>query len=100
MLPNNNNVQKLWKKFYSLVQQSNCDDIDKLEKSAKSWVIIHFVNLYQSKDVILYVHAFSMHVSQFLHLHGDISSFTQQGLEKVNNITMNFYQRCSNHHDF
>ena len=46
------------------------------------------------------MHAFSMYVSQFLHLHGNISSFTQQGLEKVNNITTNFYQRASNHHDF
>ena len=46
------------------------------------------------------MHAFSMHVSQFLSLHGNISSFNQQGLEKVNDITTKFYQRASNHHDF
>ena len=101
-LTNNNGVQKLWKDFYSLVQQlgeSECDDIDKFETFAKSWVT-EFVALYQTKDVTPYMHAFSMHVSQFLRLHGNISSFTQQGLEKVNDITTKFYQRASNHHDF
>ena len=46
------------------------------------------------------MHAFSMHVSQFLHLHGNILSSTQQGLEKVNDIATKLYQRASNHHDF
>ena len=101
MLNNKNKTQKLWKDFYSLVQQlseSECNDIDLFDKSAKKWVT-EFVGLYQSKDVTPYIHAFSMHVSQFLHLHGNISSFTQQGLEKVNDITTKFYQRASNHHD-
>jgi len=101
-LPNTDKVQKLWKDFYSLVQQlrkPQCDDIDQFERSAKTWVT-DFVHLYQSKDVTPYMHAFSMHVSQFLRLHGNISSFTQQGLEKVNDITTKFYQRASNHHDF
>ena len=101
-LPSKNEVQNLWKRFYSLVQQLGnleCDDIDEFEKSAKNWVS-EFVSIYQSKDVTPYMHAFSMHVSQFLRLHRNISSFTQQGLEKVNDITTKFYQRASNHHDF
>jgi len=74
-LSNKNEVQKLWEKFYSLVEQlkdSKCDEIDEFEKSAKTWVT-KFVTLYQSKDV---TPAFSMHVSQFLRSHGNISSFT------------------------
>ena len=46
------------------------------------------------------MHAFAMHVPQFLHLHGNISSITQQGLEKLNDITTKFYHHSSNHHDF
>ena len=46
------------------------------------------------------MHAFAMHVPQFLHLHGNNSSFTQQGLENLNDIITKFYHRSSNHHDF
>ena len=59
-----------------------------------------FTSLYQTKDVTPYIHAFAMHVPQFLCLHGNISSFTQQGLEKLNDLTTKSYQRSSNHHDF
>jgi len=95
-------LQKLWKDFYSLVQQlgkSECDHMDKFEKSVKSWVT-KFTSIYQTKDVTPYMHAFAMHVPQFLHLHGNISSFTQQGLEKLNDFATKFYQWLSNHHDF
>ena len=97
-----NDLQKLWKDFYSLIQQlgkSECDDVDEFEISVKSWVT-KFARLYQTKDVTPYMHAFAMHVPQFLRLHGNISSFTQQGLEKLNDITTKFYHRSSNHHDF
>ena len=100
-LSNKNKLQELWKTFYSLVQQLGkleCDDIDDLEASIKSWVT-KFASLYQTKDVTPYMHAFAMHVPQFLHLHGNISLFTQQGLEKLNDFTTKFYQRSSNHHD-
>ena len=101
-LSTKNKLQILWKDFYSLVQQlgkSECDDIDKFEKSVKSWVT-KFASIYQTKDVTPYIHAFAMHVPQFLRLHGNISSFTQQGLEKLNDFTTKFYQRSSNHHNF
>ena len=101
VLSTKDDLQKLWKDFFSLVQQlgkSECD-VNKFEKSVKSWVT-NFTKVYQAKDVTPYMHAFAMHVPQFLRLHGNISSFTQQGLEKVNDITTKFYQRSSNHHDF
>ena len=40
-----------------------------------------------------------MHTSQFIHLHGNIVSFTQQGLEKLNDVTTKYFQRSTNHHD-
>ena len=33
-----------------------------------------------------YMHAFAMHVCQVLDLYGNITMFTQQGLEKLNDI--------------
>lgn len=44
--------QQIWKEFYSLIQQlekSECDDIDNIENSVKSWVT-KFITVYQSKD--------------------------------------------------
>ena len=60
-------LQTLWKDFYSLIKdvgKSECEDIDKLENSIKSWVD-SFTALYQSKDVTPYIHAFAMHVPEF-----------------------------------
>ena len=55
---------------------SHCEDIDEFEMSVKSWVI-KFTELYQTKDVTPYIHAFSMHVPQFLRMYGNVSVFTQ-----------------------
>ena len=41
---------------------------------------------YVRQNVTPYVHALSMHVSQFIQLHGNISKFSE-GLEKLNNLT-------------
>jgi len=38
-----------------------------------------------------------MHVSEFLTLYGNIGIFTQQRLEKLNDITTILYQHASNH---
>ena len=101
VLSTKNELQGIWKEFYSLIQQlgkSECDDINKFEKSVKCWVT-KFIGVYQTKDVTPYIHAFAMHVPEFLRLHGNISLFTQQGLEKINDFTTKYYQRSSNHHD-
>ena len=45
------------------------------------------------------MHAFAMHVPQFLSLHGNITIFTQQELEKLNDVTTKYFQRSSNHHE-
>ena len=41
-----------------------------------------------------------MHVPEFLRMYGNISSYTQQGLEKVNDFTTKYYQRSSNHRTY
>ena len=62
------------------------------------WVDL-FTSLYQSKDVTPHIHAFAMHVSLFMDIHGNITMFTQQGLEKLNDLTTIHFQRSSNHRD-
>ena len=43
------------------------------------------------------MHAFAMHTSEFICLHGNIIRFTQQGLEKLNDLTTKYFQRSTNH---
>ena len=40
-----------------------------------------FLSIYQSKDVTPYIHAFMIHVPEFIALHGNLVSFAHQGLE-------------------
>ena len=97
-IPNGKQLQELWDDFYNLIKQLSEDECDasSFEKSAKQWVN-SFVSFYQRKDVTPYIHA---HVPQFLHLYNNnIKIFTQQGLEKLNDITTKHFQRGTNHHD-
>jgi ubiquinone/menaquinone biosynthesis C-methylase UbiE len=81
-------LQELWSEFFRLVNmlgKSECD-ATAFDLRAKTWVRL-FTSVYQSKDVTPYMHAFAMHVSEFLRLYGNIVMFTQQGLEKLNDVT-------------
>ena len=51
------------------------------------------------KDVTPYIHAFLNHVPKFIRLRGNLISFTQQGLEKLNGVSTKEFQRASNHRD-
>ena len=55
--------------------------------------------MYQTKDMTQYIHSFLNHVPEFIRLHGNLISFTQQGLEKLNDVSTKEFQRASNHHD-
>ena len=84
--------------FFSLISDTNKEegDADELSRKIKLWVKL-FTTTYQSKDVTPYIHAFSMHVPEFIKLYGNIISFTQQGLEKLNDVSTKDFQRASNH---
>ena len=45
------------------------------------------------------MHAFAMHTSEFICLHGNIIQFTQKGLEKLNDLTTKYFQRSTNHRE-
>ena len=55
--------------------------------------------MYQSKDVTPYIHALMNHVGQFMQIHGSILSFTQQGLEKLNDVVTKNFFHSSCHRD-
>ena len=100
MLQKRADIQRLWKNFFELmttIRNANCD-INEFESKVKSWVEL-ITSVYQSKDVKPYMHAFAMHVPEFLKLYGNITMFTQQGLEKLNDITTIHFQRSSNHRE-
>ena len=56
-----------------------------------------FVAVYQRRNVTPYIHALMNHVGEFMRVHGSIIPFTQQGLEKKNDIITKTYFRSSNH---
>jgi len=91
---------KLWKDFLSLVQDINKEtcDADDLRRKIKLWVTL-YLSVYQTKDVTPYIHSFLNHVPEFIRLHGNLISFTQQGLEKLNDVSTKEFQRASNHRD-
>ena len=105
-LENSQKIQKLWNEFIALVNHlsvSTEQSLDKwspqdFDKKAKQWVT-DFASTYQCKDVTPYMHCLAMHVSEFLQLYGNIGQFTQQGLEKLNDLTTIFFQHASNHHE-
>jgi len=98
MLPKKNELQTLWMTFFTLMKEVNKKDFnpDKIDLEAKSWVS-SFVSIYQGKDTTPHMHCFAMHTSQFIRLYGNVISFTQQGLEKLNDVTTKQFQRSSNH---
>ena len=49
------------------VNDPECNSTD-FDCSAKKWVS-DFTDIYPAKEVTPYMHTFSMHVSQFMHLH-------------------------------
>ncbi len=56
------------------------------------------MQFYQTKHITPYAHAMAMHV-QFIDLHGNVSKFSEQGLEKLNDLTTKHYLRGTNHRE-
>ena len=100
LLPNNTKVQKLWSDFFNIINDINKEDsdYDDINMRTKAWVN-DFTSIYQAKDVTPYIHSFAMHIPEFLKLYGNIATFNQQGLEKLNDITTKQFQRSTNHPD-
>jgi len=100
-LPNINVVQLLWKKLKSLYDVLHSERISfsnavKFEEDAKQW-INDFAKIYQTKHVTLYMHILVMHLGEFLQRYRNLVTFTQQGIEKLNDMTTIAFARSTNH---
>ena len=99
-LHNNTKIQDLWINFFELINEINEDTCDakNVDVKAKAWVT-SFTDIYQAKDVTPYMHALAMHMAEFIDLNGGVVKFTQQGLEKLNDVTTKQFQRATNHQE-
>lgn len=68
--------------------------INSFEHKARRWGQ-DFIDVYHTKHVTPYIHALMNHIGQFMRTHGSILPFTQQGLEKLNDITTKNFFRSS-----
>ena len=94
--------QEIWVQFYRLfrwicAESFTKEDVDKLQAELKQWMS-SFLAVYQSRHVTPYMHSFVCHVPEFLTLYGNLTQFTQQGMEKLNNTSTKYYFRATNHH--
>ena len=82
---------------YELITRLKTDcDSDTFKHDSQEWVR-HFCSVHQAKHVTPYIHAFGMHIHEFISLYGNLSKFSQQGLEKLNDTTTIHYLRGTNH---
>ena len=96
-------VQYLWDEFYVLVcklsskeGQFSTSEVQTYREKVNKWFTT-FCEVYQKQHVTPYIHVFVAHVPDLLARFGSISQFTQQGLEKLNDMTTKSYFRSTNH---
>lgn len=87
---------QLNKKFSNRPEEVNKEEISDFEQRSREWVV-KFIDIYLTKNVTPYIHAMSNHVGQFMRAHGAILPFTQQGLEKFNDVMTKHYFRSTSH---
>ena len=91
-IENVKNIQALWRELIEVnhclsvrPEQMKPDHASQFEQKARLFVT-KFNDLYPTKHVTPYMHCMMNHISQFMELHGSILPFTQQGLEKYNDM--------------
>lgn len=108
MLPNfadSDKIQFLWDELLHLneifskkTEELTVEDTGTFEVRARTWCR-KFIEIYHASNVTPYIHAMMNHVPEFMRLHHSIVPFTQQGLEKYNDVMTKQYFRATNHHD-
>ena len=96
-------IQSLWCSFHALNKRLSKRPEEVLDTeyqdfgtAAKLWVK-DFLDVYHCNKVTPYMHAMMYHVQEFMELYGSILPFTQQGLEKYNDVMTKQYFRSTNH---
>ena len=74
------------------------EEVDDLSIKIDDW-LINFLDVYQRKNVTPYIHLLSCHIIEFVRKYGTLAPFSQQGLERLNDIITKDYFRSTNHQD-
>ena len=92
-------ISQLWKQFLTITNMlsstSPQQSKEEIQEASKSF-LEQFLKLYHTKHVTPYMHALVWHVPEFIQMYGNITPFTQQGLEKLNDKTTKDYFRSTN----
>lgn len=97
-------VQNLWKEFleiYKILRSHTAlsnEQVNDLKVKIDDW-INNFVDVYQTKNITPYLHVLSCHIHEFVRRYGTISQFSQQGVERLNDVITKDYYRSTNHRD-
>ena len=97
-------IQTIWDDFYSIYRNLQSfgpdrrNEAQRLKRATEKWIKL-FISVYQTKDVMPYIHILYCHVPEVLEAYGSIAIFNQQGLEKLNDELTQSYFRSTNHRD-
>ena len=103
LLPNSKfkgQIQEIWDGYWDITTKLkndfNAEEVKQFETTITSW-LQKFLTVYEAKAVTPYMHALYAHVPEFLNLYINLEQFTQQGMEKYNDVTSKNFFRSSNH---
>lgn len=103
-LENKHQVQSLWSDLLEINKllsarpgEVTTSHVKLFETKSKAFVDA-FVDVYPAKHVTPYMHCMMQHVTEFMTAHGSILPFTQQGMEKYNDVMTKDYFRSTSHH--
>ena len=103
-----------WGKFYSIFNSiksfktddefgnnendSQFDDkLNELKADLKAW-LGYYQQLNNGQTITPYIHGFVFHIPEFLEKYKDVNIFNLQGLEKMNDLTTQYYHNSTNKH--
>ena len=94
-------IQEIWNEFWSIYNDLRKNVLSANEvklKTANWW--IKFTSVYHKSHETPYIHLFVNHLHEFIDIHGDVNSYSQQGLEKLNDLTTSQFFRGTNKKNF
>ena len=98
-LKNADDVQALWKSLYDIINSLDKLSSDEIQQKTERWHSL-FIATYKKEFETPYIHALQEHLHDQVALHGDISIFNQQPVEKLNDLTTKEYFQATNKHEF
>lgn len=96
--PKLDKIKWLWAEFRNIMDLIKTEGVDpeEFESRSREWVK-SYAQVYQAKDVTPYMHVLMNHISDSLKLHGNLTHFSQQAMEKLNDTITSLFFRSTNH---